>query len=235
VHYQSDPIKTTKTSVLGALNVLELAKQSRIPVLFSSTSEVYGDPLVHPQREDYWGHVHSTGPRACYDEGKRCAESLFMDYHRQHQVDIRIARIFNTYGPQMCADDGRVVSNFIVEALSHKPITVYGDGSQTRSFCYVDDLVAGLMGLMEKPKLHTPVNLGNPVEKSMNELATIVLSLTKSDYKVTFHPLPIDDPKHRCPDISKAKAEFGWEPKVDLHTGLQKTVNYFQKILGDNK
>lgn len=231
VHYQRDPIQTTKTSVLGALNVLELAKRLHVPVLFSSTSEVYGDPHVHPQREDYWGNVNSVGPRACYDEGKRCAESLFMDYHRQYNVDIRIARIFNTYGPHMCAEDGRVVSNFIVEALQNHPITIYGDGKQSRSFCYVDDLVRGLMLLQEKEKLHTPVNLGNPVEKSMNELADLVLSLTGSTSQLSFHPLPIDDPKQRCPDISKAKKELGWEPKVDLNTGLQKTIEYFQAAL----
>lgn len=231
IHYQRDPIQTTKTSVLGALNVLELAKRLHVPVLFSSTSEVYGDPHVHPQREEYWGNVNSVGPRSCYDEGKRCAESLFMDYHRQHNVDIRIARIFNTYGPYMCADDGRVVSNFIVEALRHQPITIYGNGTQSRSFCYVDDLINGFISLLEKPKLHTPVNLGNPIEKTMNELANLVIDLTQSHSKLSFHPLPVDDPKQRCPDISKAKKELGWEPKVDLTTGLQKTIEYFQSTL----
>lgn len=231
VHYQRDPVQTTKTSVLGALNVLELARRLHVPVLLSSTSEVYGDPHVHPQREDYWGNVNSIGPRACYDEGKRCAESLFMDYHRQHNVDIRIARIFNTYGPHMSAHDGRVVSNFIVEALRDQPITIYGNGAQSRSFCYVDDLITGLILLMEKANLHTPVNLGNPVEKSMNELATIVINLTQSASQISFHPLPIDDPKQRCPDISKAKKELGWEPKVDLNTGLKRTIEYFQAVL----
>lgn len=229
VHYQRDPIQTTKTSVLGALNMLSLAERLHAPILFSSTSEVYGDPHQHPQREEYWGHVNSIGPRACYDEGKRCAESLFMDYHRQHQVDIRIARIFNTYGPNMCAEDGRVISNFIVQALQNKPLTIYGDGSQSRSFCYVDDLISGLILLMEKGH-HLPINIGNPVEKSMNEIASLVLELTQSKSVITYHSLPLDDPKQRCPDISKARAELGWEPMVPLLAGLKKTIAYFQEL-----
>jgi UDP-glucuronate decarboxylase len=231
VHYQRDPVKTTKTSVLGALNVLELAKDLQVPILFSSTSEVYGDPHVHPQKESYWGHVNSIGPRACYDEGKRCAESLFMDYHRQHHVDIRIARIFNTYGPNMCVDDGRVISNFIVQALTNQPITLYGEGNQTRSFCYVDDTVAGLIKLMDKPNYHLPVNIGNPIEKNMKEIAQTILQLTRSSSKMAYCPLPIDDPKQRCPDISRAKTELHWEPKVDLTTGLKETIDYFQRQL----
>lgn len=231
VHYQRDPIQTTKTSVLGALNILELAKRLRVPILFSSTSEVYGDPTQHPQREDYWGHVNSIGPRACYDEGKRCAESLFMDYHRQYQVDIRLARIFNTYGPKMCANDGRVISNFVVQALSHQPLTLYGNGEQTRSFCYVDDTVLGLMKLMDKPHYHLPVNIGNPIEKTMKEIAQTILQLTGSQSTTAYLPLPVDDPKQRCPDISRAKAELNWEPRIDLTTGLKQTISYFQTLL----
>jgi UDP-glucuronate decarboxylase len=231
VHYQRDPIQTTKTSVLGALNILELAKRLRVPVLFSSTSEVYGDPTQHPQREDYWGHVNSIGPRACYDEGKRCAESLFMDYHRQYDVDIRLARIFNTYGPKMCANDGRVISNFVVQALSNQPLTLYGNGEQTRSFCYVDDTVLGLMKLMDKPQYHLPVNIGNPIEKTMKEIAQTILQLTGSQSTTAYLPLPVDDPKQRCPDISRAKAELNWEPRIDLTTGLKQTISYFQTLL----
>lgn len=231
VQYQKDPVKTTKTSVLGAINTLELAKRLHIPILFTSTSEIYGDPHVHPQREDYWGNVNSIGPRSCYDEGKRCAESLFMDYHRLYQVDIRIARIFNTYGPKMDPQDGRVVSNFIVQALTHQSLTIYGNGEQSRSFCYVDDMISGLIRLMNKPQCHSPVNIGNPVEKTMNEIAQMVLTLTQSPSNIVYHPLPIDDPKQRCPDISKAKTELGWEPQVDLTTGLRKTIQYFQEIL----
>lgn len=229
VFYQRDAIQTTKINVLGAINVLDLAKRLKVPVLISSTSEVYGDPLVHPQTEDYWGHVNCTGPRACYDEGKRCSETLFMDYHRQHQVDIRIARIFNTYGPQMNLNDGRVISNFIVQALQNQPITIYGDGEQSRSFCYVDDTVSGLMKLMAKPKCHIPVNIGNPIEKTMKEIAQVIIAATGSHSTISFHPLPTDDPKQRCPDISRAKAELNWEPVVDLKEGLQKTIAYFQK------
>ncbi len=231
VHYQRDPIQTTKTSVLGAINVLELAKQLSIPVLFTSTSEIYGDPHVHPQREDYWGNVNCAGPRSCYDEGKRCAETLFMDYHRMHQVDIRIVRIFNTYGPFMCQNDGRVISNFIVQALRNEPISIYGNGEQSRSFCYVDDQIAGILKLMDKPKCHTPVNIGNPVEKTMNEIANIILEITKSSSKMVYHPLPIDDPKQRCPDITRAQEELGWTPQVDLITGLKKTIHYFENIV----
>lgn len=231
VHYQRDPIQTTKTSVLGALNILELAKRLRVPVLFSSTSEVYGDPTQHPQREDYWGHVNSIGPRACYDEGKRCAESLFMDYHRQYDVDIRLARIFNTYGPKMCANDGRVISNFVVQALSNQPLTLYGNGEQTRSFCYVDDTVLGLIKLMDKPNYPLPVNIGNPIEKTMKEIAQTILQLTGSQSTTAYLPLPVDDPKQRCPDISRAKAELNWEPRIDLSTGLKQTISYFQTLL----
>ncbi len=231
VHYQRDPIQTTKTSVLGAINVLELAKQLSIPVLFTSTSEIYGDPHVHPQREDYWGNVNCAGPRSCYDEGKRCAETLFMDYHRMHQVDIRIVRIFNTYGPYMCQNDGRVISNFIVQALRNEPISIYGNGEQSRSFCYVDDQITGILKLMDKPKCHTPVNIGNPVEKTMNEIANIILEITKSSSKMVYHPLPIDDPKQRCPDITRAQEELGWTPQVDLITGLKKTIHYFENIV----
>lgn len=231
LHYQRCPIQTTKTSVLGALHVLDLAKRLRIPVLFSSTSEVYGDPIQHPQREDYWGHVHSIGPRACYDEGKRCAESLFMDYHRQYEVDIRIARIFNTYGPKMCVNDGRVVSNFIVQALQNIPLTLYGEGQQTRSFCYVDDTVSGLIKLMDKSHCYQPVNIGNPHEKSMKEIANTILQLTNSQSTIAYHPLPTDDPKQRCPDITRAKKELNWEPKVELLTGLKQTIDYFRTQL----
>ncbi|MBS0286847.1 MAG: SDR family oxidoreductase [Proteobacteria bacterium] len=231
VHYQRDPVQTLKTSVLGAIHVLDLAKQLKVPVLFTSTSEVYGDPHVHPQREDYWGNVNCVGPRSCYDEGKRAAETLFMDYHRMHHVDIRIVRIFNTYGPQMCQNDGRVVSNFIVQALRNDPITIYGSGEQSRSFCYVDDQIDGWMRLIDKPKLHTPVNIGNPVEKSMNEIASIILEITGSRSKLVYHPLPIDDPKQRCPDITTAQEELGWEPKVDLLSGLKKTITYFETLL----
>jgi UDP-glucuronate decarboxylase len=231
VHYQRDPIQTTKTSILGALNILELAKRLKAPVLLASTSEIYGDPTVHPQTEEYWGNVHTIGPRSCYDEGKRCSESLFMDFHRYYGVDIRIARIFNTYGPKMCINDGRVISNFIVQALRNEPITIYGNGEQSRSFCFVDDTVGGLMKLMDKPNLHTPVNLGNPIEKTMKEIAQIIIDLTHSKSKVSYHPLPTDDPKQRCPDITKAKKELGWEPVVDLNTGLKKTMSYFQEVI----
>lgn len=229
VFYQRDSIQTTKINVLGALNVLDLAKRLKIPVLISSTSEVYGDPLVHPQSEDYWGHVNCNGPRACYDEGKRCAETLFMDYHRQHQVDIRIARIFNTYGPQMNVNDGRVISNFVVQALQNLPITIYGNGEQSRSFCYVDDTIAGLMKLMAKPNYHQPVNIGNPIEKTMKEIAQVIIAATGSHSTITYHPLPTDDPKQRCPDIRRAKTELNWEPCIELSEGLQKTIAYFQK------
>lgn len=235
VHYQREPIETTKTSVLGALNVLELARKNRCPVLFSSTSEVYGDPMVHPQTEDYWGHVNPNGIRSCYDEGKRCAESLFMDYYRCHQVDIRIARIFNTYGPNMCPQDGRVVSNFIVQALNNEAITIYGTGEQSRSFCFVSDTIAGLIKLMKKTELHTPVNIGNPIERTMKEIAEIILRLTNSDSQIEYHPLPSDDPKQRRPDISKAKAEIHWEPQITLEEGLVETIAYFKTKLQEKE
>ncbi len=232
IHYQYNPVLTTKTSVMGALNMLGLAKRLRCRIFQASTSEVYGDPEVHPQREDYWGHVNPIGTRACYDEGKRCAETLFVDYHRQHGVEIKVARIFNTYGPRMHPKDGRVVSNFITQALSGEDLTIYGDGTQTRSFCYVDDLVEGFLRLMESPAEVTgPVNLGNPHEFTMTELAEKVLKLTGSPAKISHLPLPADDPKQRQPDISLARAKLGWEPKVQLAEGLDKTIAYFRTIL----
>jgi len=232
VHYQHDPVQTTKTSVHGAINMLGLAKRLGARILQASTSEVYGDPTVHPQPEGYWGHVNPIGIRSCYDEGKRCAETLFFDYHRQHDLDIKVMRIFNTYGPRMHPNDGRVVSNFIVQALKGEDITIYGDGTQTRSFCYVDDLVNGMMRLMESPKGFTgPVNIGNPVEFTMLQLAELVLSLTESTSKIRFLPLPSDDPRQRQPDISLAREKLGWEPSVALHQGIQKTIDYFRSIL----
>jgi UDP-glucuronate decarboxylase len=232
IHYQHDPVQTTKTNVMGAINMLGLAKRLRVPILQASTSEVYGDPEVHPQTEDYWGKVNPIGPRACYDEAKRVAETLFFDYHRQHGLAIRVARIFNTYGPRMAADDGRVVSNFIVQALRGEPLTIYGDGSQTRSFCYVDDLVGGLISLMENTSGEVgPVNLGNPGEFTMLELAEKVLELTGSSSSIEHLPLPQDDPKQRQPDISRAKKSLGWEPTVPLHEGLVKTIEYFSRSL----
>jgi UDP-glucuronate decarboxylase len=232
VHYQYNPIKTVKTSVMGAINVLGLAKRIKAKVLQASTSEVYGDPIVHPQLESYWGNVNPIGLRSCYDEGKRCAETLFMDYHRQNNVKIKIVRIFNTYGPRMHPDDGRVVSNFIVQALQGKNITVYGDGTQTRSFQYVDDLVEVLIRLMNTgDDFIGPVNTGNPGEFTMLELAEKVIKLTGAKSKIIFEPLPSDDPKQRCPDISLAKEKLGWEPKIALDEGLQKTIEYFRKIV----
>jgi UDP-glucuronate decarboxylase len=232
VHYQFDPVQTTKTSVHGAINMLGLAKRVKARILQASTSEVYGDPEVHPQPEEYWGKVNPIGIRSCYDEGKRCAETLFFDYHRQHQVDIRVIRIFNTYGPRMHPNDGRVVSNFIVQALRGENITIYGDGSQTRSFCYVDDLVEGMLRMMDAEGFLGPVNLGNPGEFTMLELAEKVLSLVGSQSKLTFLPLPQDDPRQRQPVIELAKAKLGgWEPKVDLHDGLQETIAYFRRVL----
>jgi UDP-glucuronate decarboxylase len=232
IHYQHDPVQTTKTNVMGAINMLGLAKRLRVPILQASTSEVYGDPEVHPQTEDYWGKVNPIGPRACYDEAKRVAETLFFDYHRQHGLDIRVARIFNTYGPRMAADDGRVVSNFIVQALRGEPLTIYGDGSQTRSFCYVDDLVSGLIALMENTSGEVgPMNLGNPGEFTMLELANKVLEHTGSHSPIEYLPLPQDDPKQRQPDISKAKKVLQWEPRVALDEGLAKTVDYFRGAL----
>ena len=233
VHYQHDPVQTTKTNVMGAINMLGLAKRLRVPILQASTSEVYGDPEVHPQPEEYWGKVNPIGPRACYDEAKRVAETLFFDYHRQHGLDIRVARIFNTYGPRMAADDGRVVSNFIVQALRGEPLTIYGDGSQTRSFCYVDDLVSGLIALMENASNEPgPVNLGNPGEFTMLELASLVLDMTGSSSPIEHRDLPADDPKQRQPNIDKAKKVLGWEPSVPLRDGLKKTIDYFRSQLG---
>jgi UDP-glucuronate decarboxylase len=232
IHYQHDPVQTTKTSVHGAINMLGLAKRLGCKILQASTSEVYGDPSVHPQTEEYWGHVNPIGPRSCYDEGKRCAETLFFDYHRQHKLSIKVARIFNTYGPRMHPADGRVVSNFIMQALRNEPITIYGDGSQTRSFCYVDDLVAGLMGLMESgPEITGPINIGNPNEFTVRELAQQVIRLTNSTSKIVEAPLPQDDPKQRQPDISKAKRDLGWEPSVQLERGLVKTIDYFRNFV----
>lgn len=231
VHYQADPIGTTKTSVLGAINALDVARFGGGRVLQASTSEVYGDPHVHPQIEGYWGNVNPVGIRSCYDEGKRCAESLFFDYHRQHGVDIRVVRIFNTYGPKMNPDDGRVVSNFITQALRGDPITLYGQGLQTRSFCYVDDLVEGMVRMMNQDKEIGPINLGNPFEFTILELAEHVLALTSSKSELVFHPLPQDDPMQRKPDISRAKSALDWEPKVDLIDGLKETIAYFKRVL----
>jgi UDP-glucuronate decarboxylase len=232
VHYQYDPVQTTKTSVIGAINMLGLAKRVGAKIMQASTSEVYGDPSVHPQTEDYRGNVNPLGPRACYDEGKRCAETLFFDYYRQHKVAIRVVRIFNTYGPRMHPNDGRVVSNFIVQALKNEPITLYGDGSQTRAFCYVDDLIEGFLRMMAAPDAVTgPVNLGNPVETSVAELAHLIIELTGSRSKLVHRPLPVDDPIQRCPDISEAKAVLGWQPKTPLHAGLKRTIGYFDELL----
>ena len=232
VHYQFDPVQTTKTSVHGAINMLGLAKRLRCPILQASTSEVYGDPQVHPQAEDYWGHVNPIGPRSCYDEGKRCAETLFFDYWRQFKQPIKVARIFNTYGPHMLPNDGRVVSNFIMQALRHEPITLNGDGSQTRSFCYVDDLVDGLLRLMGTPaEITGPVNLGNPHEITIRELARNVIELTGSRSKLEFRQLPEDDPKQRQPDIARARSALGWEPRIELRDGLARTIAYFERIL----
>jgi len=231
VHYQHDPIQTTKTSVAGAINMLGLAKRLRIPILQASTSEVYGDPTVHPQPEEYWGHVNPIGPRSCYDEGKRCAETLFFDYHRQLGIRIKVARIFNTYGPRMHPNDGRVVSNFIVQALEGQPITIYGDGTQTRSFCYVDDTVDGLVRLMDSSDDVTgPINIGNPAEISVSELAQKVIAKTASSSKLEKFELPADDPKQRRPDISQARELLGWEPRVALDDGLDRTVHYFREL-----
>ena len=232
IHYQRDPVQTTKTSVHGAINMLGLAKRTKAKILQASTSEVYGDPEVHPQNESYWGHVNPIGIRSCYDEGKRCAETLFFDYHRQHQLEIKVVRIFNTYGPRMHPNDGRVVSNFIVQALSGKDITIYGDGSQTRSFCYVDDLIEGFIRLMSSPSDTTgPINIGNPVESTIKELAETIIAMVGGKSKLIFNPLPQDDPKQRKPDITLARNKLGWEPKVKLHDGLSSTVDYFKKFL----
>jgi len=231
IHYQLDPVQTTKTSVHGAINLLGLAKRLKARILQASTSEVYGDPDCHPQVEAYWGHVNPIGPRACYDEGKRCAETLFMDYHRQHRVDIRIARIFNTYGPHMHPGDGRVVSNFIVQALTGEPITIYGDGRQTRSLCYVDDTVDALLRLMDSPDTTGPVNIGNPVELSMLQIAETILELTGSSSPIVHRPLPADDPRQRCPDISQARTRLNWTPEVPLREGLRRTIAWFDAHL----
>ena len=231
VHYQFNPVKTIKTSVMGAINMLGLAKRVHARILQASTSEVYGDPAVHPQKEDYWGNVNPIGIRSCYDEGKRVAETLFMDYHRQNKVDIRIVRIFNTYGPRMLMNDGRVVSNFIVQALKGEDLTIYGDGNQTRSFCYVDDMVEAFVRMMDQDEIIGPVNVGNPGEFTMLELAHAVLEQTGSKSKIVYQPLPGDDPKMRRPDIGLAKKALGWEPKVNLFDGLQKTIEYFKTIV----
>jgi UDP-glucuronate decarboxylase len=235
VHYQHDPVQTTKTSVHGAINMLGLAKRTRAKIFQASTSEVYGDPKIHPQPESYWGHVNPIGIRSCYDEGKRCAETLFFDYHRQHQLRIKVVRIFNTYGPRMHPKDGRVVSNFIVQALQNQPITIYGDGSQTRSFCYVDDLVEGFLRLMASPDTLTgPVNIGNPGEFTIRQLAEMVTQLTGSKSTVTYLPLPSDDPTQRRPDITIAARELNWQPQVALKEGLVKTIAYFDDLLKRN-
>lgn len=231
-HYQHDPVQTTKTSVHGAINLLGLAKRLKCRIFQASTSEVYGDPFVHPQREDYWGNVNPIGPRACYDEGKRCAETLFFDYHRQHGVEIKVARIFNTYGPRMHPNDGRVVSNFIVQALKGDPLTIYGTGSQTRSFCYVDDMIEGFVRLMSSDESLTgPVNLGNSAEFTIKELAELTIELTGSASPIVFHPLPVDDPKQRRPDLGLAQNRLGWHPETPLREGLQLTIDYFDRLL----
>jgi len=230
VHYQHDPIQTMKTSVLGAFNMLGLAKRTGAKILHTSTSEVYGDPKEHPQREEYWGNVNPIGIRSCYDEGKRAAETLFMDYHRTHGVDIRIMRIFNTYGPRMAANDGRVVSNFVLQALRHQDITVYGDGSQTRSFCYVDDLLNGMMSLMNS-QYTNPINIGNPHEFTVKELAEKVIELTHSKSRIIYNPLPQDDPKQRKPDITRAQVLLDWNPEIQLEQGLKETIKYFKTVV----
>ncbi|MEX2445108.1 MAG: UDP-glucuronic acid decarboxylase family protein [Alkalispirochaeta sp.] len=232
IHYQMDPVQTTKTSVVGAVNMLGLAKRLKIPILQASTSEVYGDPTVHPQPEGYWGNVNPIGPRACYDEGKRCAETLFFDYRRQHDLGIKVIRIFNTYGPRMHPADGRVVSNFIMQALADDDITIYGDGNQTRSFCYVDDLIEGMVSMMDsRADFVGPVNIGNPGEFTIRELAELVIELTGSASKLIYQPLPADDPLQRKPDIELARSELGWEPRVALVDGLRPTIEYFQDLV----
>lgn len=232
IHYQFDPVQTTKTSVHGAINMLGLAKRVKATILQASTSEVYGDPEIHPQTEDYWGRVNPIGIRACYDEGKRCAETLFFDYHRQHGLPIKVARIFNTYGPRMHPNDGRVVSNFIMQALRGEPITLFGDGNQTRSFCYVDDLIEGLIRLMETPKEVTgPINLGNPVEFTIRELAERVIELTGSSSELVYHPLPQDDPRQRQPNITQAREVLDWAPSIQIVDGLKQTINYFKELV----
>ncbi|HUZ11880.1 MAG TPA: UDP-glucuronic acid decarboxylase family protein [Caulobacteraceae bacterium] len=236
IHYQHDPVQTTKTSVHGAINLLGLARRLGARILQASTSEVYGDPAQHPQSEDYWGHVNPIGPRACYDEGKRCAETLFFDYWRQHRLAIKVARIFNTYGPRMAPDDGRVVSNFIVQALMGRDITLYGDGGQTRSFCYVDDLIEALARLMASPAEVTgPINLGNPAEISMRDLAALIVGLTGSASRLVHRPLPADDPRQRRPDIARAEAQLGWAPATALEDGLARTIAYFEALLRNDE
>jgi len=231
IHYQNDPVQTTKVNVHGSINMLGLAKRTKARILQASTSEVYGDPTVHPQTEDYWGNVNCVGIRSCYDEGKRCAETLFFDYYRQHQLNIRVVRIFNTYGPRMHPNDGRVVSNFILQALNNKDITVYGDGKQTRSFCYVDDLIEGVIRMMNTPGDFTgPVNLGNPEEYSILELAEKIIALTRSKSKIVFEPLPQDDPLQRKPNIELARVKLKWEPQKQLEAGLEETINYFRTL-----
>ena len=235
VHYQFDPVQTTKTSVHGAINMLGLAKRTRAKILQASTSEVYGDPEIHPQTEDYWGNVNPIGFRSCYDEGKRCAETLFFDYRRQHNLRIKVARIFNTYGPNMHPNDGRVVSNFIMQALRNLPITIYGDGTQTRSFCYVDDLVKAMMLFMDtEDDITGPINLGNPAEFTINDLAKTIIKLTGSKSGIEYRPLPSDDPHQRKPDITLANKVLGWEPQINLETGLVKTIKYFENLLDDH-
>jgi len=232
IHYQFDPVQTTKTSVIGAINMLGLAKRTKARILQASTSEVYGDPTVHPQPEDYWGNVNPNGPRSCYDEGKRCAETLFFDYHRQHKVDIRVIRIFNTYGSRMHPNDGRVISNLIVQALSGRDLTIHGDGSQTRSFCFVDDLIEAMVRMMNHDcDLIGPVNVGNPAEMTVLELARTIIRLTGSRSRIVYCPAPRDDPKQRRPDISLAREKLGWEPQVGLEAGLQRTIEYFRRVL----
>lgn len=232
IYYQHDPVQTTKTSVHGAINMLGLAKRLKCRIMQASTSEVYGDPTVHPQREEYWGNVNPVGPRSCYDEGKRCAETLFFDYHRQHNLDIKVARIFNTYGPRMHPNDGRVVSNFVVQALKGEPITIYGDGSQTRSFCYVDDLTDGFVRLMDSPAHVTgPINLGNPTEFTIKSIAEIIIEIMGSKSKLAFKPLPQDDPRQRQPDITKARELLGWTPTVQFKDGVRQTIAYFDGLL----
>jgi UDP-glucuronate decarboxylase len=234
IHYQHDPVQTTKTSVHGAINMLGLAKRLKARIFQASTSEVYGDPAIHPQTEDYWGNVNPIGPRSCYDEGKRCAETLFFDYHRQHGLEIKVARIFNTYGPRMHPNDGRVVSNFVVQALQSKDITIYGEGTQTRSFCYVDDLIDGFVRLMgSRKELTGPINLGNPGEFTIKELAQLAIEMTGSKSKLTFMPLPQDDPKQRQPNIDMAREHLGWEPKIALRAGLKETIGYFDRLLSE--
>jgi len=231
VHYQFDPVQTTKTNVHGSINMLGLAKRLKVRILQASTSEVYGDPTEHPQKESYWGNVNPIGPRSCYDEGKRCAETLFFDYHRQHKLNIRVVRIFNTFGPRMHPNDGRVVSNFVLQALRNEPITLYGTGNQTRSFCYVDDTVTGLIAMMDQDEIIGPVNLGNPGEYSIKELAMMIKEISGSSSEIVFRPLPEDDPVRRKPDITLARQKLGWEPTVPIREGLERTIRYFRETL----